>query len=1247
MLDPVWPVPTAQRQNRWISPSSATRAVPGSDINRHSFLTMPTDSPRMLKVFIGCPGDMARERAALLSLRDHLDELGCPIRFLTWKNATPGAGDAQKVIFDNFPIADWDIFIGLLWTRFGAPSGILDPLSGETLTGTESEFAGAYDAFLASGGKRPQILLYRCTRDLSSSVDVDQLIGVRKFFKQTETGAQRPALVQDFKTAEELKQHVTQDLVKVAVRLQKAGKEPAISATKGARTGKKGPDWVAAEESYRRHLCDAHRIVKFHTAEARRPVEVELEKVFIKLAADVGADLSNTAPVPRYFRDRISKLRRVAEALMNEFGRPPSDLELGEEVLISQKVLSQHIKMALRSNVHGVQPIPTTLSLSGLLHLNSHLALFGSPGSGKSTLLQYLVLTFASRHQVARLHLDEARLPVLIRLRQFHQWIEGQRQAKTLGELKVAHFDEFLAHQWREEKGAPELPAGFFKRLLRDDRAFILLDGLDEIAEPAQRRSVASLVATALDDLPQARVILTSRPKAWESEGRAALGSRVGEARICDLDNAQIEEFVRHWSLAATISARGDTPAARSHAESRAVDLIGAVKPERIRKLAATPLMLSILAMVHSRGVGLPQERSQLYHECIEFMLGYWDEIAGFSPDPELREVAARDRQTKRQLLEPVALWMHSLGSEQIEPLHDDLVKQFAAGFASVLNEPRPAAARHARAFLRLIVERGGLVQESEAGQFRFVHLTFQEYLAASAIAHGPEPFDEIRPHLHDPWWQEVILLAGGEISRQRSYRVKADTTAWLQGILDSDTWAEKHLLRDLQLAARCCAGMAETGVEPNITEEIASRLIWAVIQRNRIRPVTDISETIRGLPVGNLTKSIAEQLPRMQSKGDRFWEIPALVVSPLLPNAVIDAPLLEVFATARKSKDQGTSWWGNYLYLLHGPSSHRLPTLAKMRRIGGIDGLMVEREMVEKLLGLGDDALTEALREWWRAGLGSVLEEATEMLVRYGTEQDRKAALAVLVEKLGSRWAHQSRWAARQLRDLSAMADTPEVIAGVESIIARPEHPQVNNAVEVWEAISARRRMKIDVSPLERLVTHEGSSGWYPAVGALLRHGSPQMRLRIRKRVQVRLKGNNPDSEFSMICLLLENDPAASRSELAHRTEEIANFLNERRLTRVAILLGKTAWDCPHLITCLVKNLKKKEEIALRSIVTLIALWRVRPPSACFSSPSISDLAARTMSLAANTEDTLVRLEAVKALEALSNFSEFRSTRR
>ena len=203
---------------------------------------MAAKSSRTLQVFIGCPGDMAQERAALLSLRDHLDHLDLPVRFLIWKNATPGAGLAQEVIFANYPVDTWDIFIGLLWTRFGVPSGIEDPISKETLTGTESEFVAAYDTWNATGGVRPQILLYRCTRSVPVNVDIEQLAGVRKFFKQTETGGFRPALAKDFNTSEELREFVVRDIKKAAEWLQLAEKDSCSFANVLGETRRFGRD---------------------------------------------------------------------------------------------------------------------------------------------------------------------------------------------------------------------------------------------------------------------------------------------------------------------------------------------------------------------------------------------------------------------------------------------------------------------------------------------------------------------------------------------------------------------------------------------------------------------------------------------------------------------------------------------------------------------------------------------------------------------------------------------------------------------------------------------------------------------------------------------------------------------------------------------------------------------------------------------------------------------------------------------
>jgi hypothetical protein len=36
-------------------------------------------------------------------------------------------GRGQKVIFDQLPVDQWDIMIGILWLRYGMPSGGSNP----------------------------------------------------------------------------------------------------------------------------------------------------------------------------------------------------------------------------------------------------------------------------------------------------------------------------------------------------------------------------------------------------------------------------------------------------------------------------------------------------------------------------------------------------------------------------------------------------------------------------------------------------------------------------------------------------------------------------------------------------------------------------------------------------------------------------------------------------------------------------------------------------------------------------------------------------------------------------------------------------------------------------------------------------------------------------------------------------------------------------------------------------------------
>ncbi len=72
------------------------------------------------------------------------------MELLRWEtHALPGAGRPQEVI--TRAIGDYDVFVGVMWRRFGTPTG-------RAGSGTEEEFENAYKTWFMHG--RPRILFY-------------------------------------------------------------------------------------------------------------------------------------------------------------------------------------------------------------------------------------------------------------------------------------------------------------------------------------------------------------------------------------------------------------------------------------------------------------------------------------------------------------------------------------------------------------------------------------------------------------------------------------------------------------------------------------------------------------------------------------------------------------------------------------------------------------------------------------------------------------------------------------------------------------------------------------------------------------------------------------------------------------------------------------------------------------------------------------------------------------------------------
>ena len=177
---------------------------------------MPRNGYKKLSIFIAAPSDVATEKARIISIVDQLnhglaDELGIVLGVKEWSQINPNMGRGQKVIFDQLPVERWDIMIGILWLRYGTPSGGSNPEQ----SGTHEEFTAAYESWRKTG--KPLIMFYQCIRppeDLKK-IDPESWVKIDNFFKQFETGGENQGLYRTYNTINDFEGLVRNHLEKI------------------------------------------------------------------------------------------------------------------------------------------------------------------------------------------------------------------------------------------------------------------------------------------------------------------------------------------------------------------------------------------------------------------------------------------------------------------------------------------------------------------------------------------------------------------------------------------------------------------------------------------------------------------------------------------------------------------------------------------------------------------------------------------------------------------------------------------------------------------------------------------------------------------------------------------------------------------------------------------------------------------------------------------------------------------------
>ncbi|MEK7785068.1 MAG: hypothetical protein AAB658_06525, partial [Chloroflexota bacterium] len=340
--------------------------------------------------------------------------------------------------------------------------------------------------------------------------------------------------------------------------------------------------------------------------------------------------------------------------LMNEFAGLPLEGRSKDDTLRPDDQLRlERVYIALNTSERRLilSPLPeagkplragfeeSPLSALRAMMESRRLVLLGDPGSGKSTFAQHLCLCLAGarldpngdwprRLQAADAERWELALypfPIFVRLRSFaHDTDSLPDDVKQAGQAKHlwAFIQKELANLGRAGLAEHALD------LLENGQAFVLLDGLDEVADPARREKVAQAIQHfAYKRFPYARILVTCRVKQYplNAKGQPAAPWKLSGfpvITLADFDSEQIKAFVTHWFD--ELYARGRTPDPEDKRESLLAAFVA--RPELGQQLAPKPILLTQMALVHAIKK-LPDSRIEVYKECAALLLWEWERL--------------------------------------------------------------------------------------------------------------------------------------------------------------------------------------------------------------------------------------------------------------------------------------------------------------------------------------------------------------------------------------------------------------------------------------------------------------------------------------------------------------------------------------------------------------------------------------------------------------------------------------------